>query len=258
MQRAPGAARVRSGALRQRPEPARTHGPGSDDRSSCWSSESSSDLQRLRSRSGPHKFSAVTIDSRTVAPGSLFQVAVRGERQDGHSFIGRCRRRRHRTLWRATAMTPFSGAPAGITSSPSRIPWSPCQIARGSPRRSRSPLAWCVVAVTGSSGKTTTKDLIAAALTAHVSDPSEVLKTDGNLNNHPAKKPLTFAPARPGQRYAVVRNRGMPARGEIASPTSGWRGRMSASSPTSTSAPGVASDRSTISPRPKARAYRFA
>jgi UDP-N-acetylmuramoyl-tripeptide--D-alanyl-D-alanine ligase len=71
-----------------------------------------------------------------------------------------------------------------------------------------------VIAVTGSSGKTTTKDLIAAILTAHVSDPNEVLKTDGNLNNH-LGVPLTLLRLRPGQRYAVV-EMGMSARGEIA------------------------------------------
>ncbi|HRI54593.1 MAG TPA: UDP-N-acetylmuramoyl-L-alanyl-D-glutamate--2,6-diaminopimelate ligase, partial [Pseudomonadota bacterium] len=170
-------------------------------------------------RSGPHKFSAVTIDSRLVIPGSLF-VAVRGERHDGHSFIGQA------LAAGATGILverdkPLPELAAGVTVAVIEVPDTLValgQLARAHRDAPEIASRLRVVAVTGSSGKTTTKDLIAAILTAHASDPSEVLKTDGNLNNH-IGVPLTLLRLRPGQRYAVV-EMGMSARGEIAYLTS--------------------------------------
>jgi murE/murF fusion protein len=165
-------------------------------------------------RSGPQKFSSVTIDSRTVTAGCLF-VAVRGERHDGHSFIAQAiaagaagllvERDRPEILDDTTGMTVIEVPDTVVALG---------QLARAHREAPEIAGRLRLVAVTGSSGKTTTKDLIAAILTAHASDPKEVLKTDGNLNNH-LGVPLTLLRLRPGQRYAVV-EMGMSARGEIA------------------------------------------
>jgi murE/murF fusion protein len=169
-------------------------------------------------RTGPHKFTAVTIDSRTASAGSLF-VAVRGERHDGHSFIaqavaagatGLLVEPEHQSEFERIAGITVVEVPDTVVALG--------QLARAHREAPEIASRLRVVAVTGSSGKTTTKDLIAATLTAHTSDPTEVLKTEGNLNNH-LGVPLTLLRLRPGQRYAVV-EMGMSARGEIAYLTS--------------------------------------
>src|SRR5262249_56547563 len=70
-----------------------------------------------------------------------------------------------------------------------------------------------VVAITGSNGKTTTKEMTAAIL-ASAAGPDAVLKTEGNLNNH-LGVPLTLLRLHDGHRYAVV-EMGMSGLGEIA------------------------------------------
>lgn len=182
-------------------------------------------LERVLSATGgrlvkgsPHRFSAVTIDSRAVTPGCLF-VAIRGERLDGHQFI-------------AQAVASGCGGVLIERDKLHTVPDSPSvaiievadtivalgQLARAHREAPDIAAKLRVIAVTGSSGKTSTKDLIAAIFSAHVSDSSELIKTDGNLNNH-LGVPLTLLRLRPGQRFAVV-ELGMSARGEIAYLTS--------------------------------------
>ena len=169
-------------------------------------------------RGATHRFTAVSIDSRAVPPGCLF-VAVRGERHDGHSFI-------------AQAVQSGAGGVLIERDKLHLVPEHPSlavievadtivalgQLARAHREAPEIAAKLRVIAVTGSSGKTSTKDLIAAIFAAHVGDASELLKTDGNLNNH-LGVPLTVLRLRPGQRYAVV-ELGMSARGEIAYLTS--------------------------------------
>lgn len=112
-----------------------------------------------------------SIDSRTIRPGELF-FAVRGSRRDGHDFV-------EDALGR--------GAVAAVVARPAR----PGEIGRrlvvGDPAKALQDLAararrnWGrpVVAVTGSSGKTTTKDATAALLDAFL----PAAKSEGNLNN---------------------------------------------------------------------------
>ena len=169
-------------------------------------------------RGGAYRFTAVTIDSRAVVPGALF-VAVRGQKQDGHQFCAQA----------------ISAGAAGVLVDRGKAPRlpdaQPCavievpdthvalgQIARAHREAPEIAGKLRVVGVTGSSGKTSTKELIAAILTTFAGDPAEVLKTEGNLNNH-FGVPLTLLRLRPGQRFAVV-EMGMSARGEIAYLTS--------------------------------------
>lgn len=132
-------------------------------------------------------------DSRQVRPGMLF-LALAGERVDGHDYLQQAR---------------SSGAAAALVS---RRTGSP--LPRVLPRvlvedvvdamgrlarewRRRCPAR--VVAVTGSNGKTTVKEMIATILT----EVGPVLATEGNYNNH-LGVPLTLFRLSPEQRFAVL------------------------------------------------------
>jgi UDP-N-acetylmuramoyl-tripeptide--D-alanyl-D-alanine ligase len=114
----------------------------------------------------------VTTDSRTVAPGALF-VALPGDRYDGHAFID--------TAFKA-------GAAAVLVERAESVPASVPVLQVPDARHALGDLAashrqsWHgrLVAITGSAGKTTTKELTAAALRE---GGATVLATSGNLNN---------------------------------------------------------------------------
>ncbi len=110
----------------------------------------------------------VTIDSRTVCPGSLF-VPIKGENHDGHDFIPKARE---------------AGALCCLTERPlEKGPYILVRSALGAfqdiAAYYRSLFDIPVVGITGSAGKTTTKELIAGVLEQKYS----VLKNEGNLNN---------------------------------------------------------------------------
>jgi UDP-N-acetylmuramoyl-tripeptide--D-alanyl-D-alanine ligase len=139
----------------------------------------------------------VTLDSRTVVPGALF-VAVPGERVDGHDFLG---------------AAAGAGAVAALTTRPDDA--LPCvvvddpvaalgRLAAGVHRRLAGS-GLITLAITGSSGKTSTKDLLGQVLTsagATVSPP-------GSYNND-IGLPLTVLDADEGTRFLVLE---MGARG---------------------------------------------
>ena len=112
-----------------------------------------------------------SIDSRTIAPGDLF-FAIKGERFDGHAFITD-------VLARGAVAAVVSERPAQITGTVLEVPDTLAalqQLARWARRRWAKP----VIAVTGSAGKTTTKDIIAEFLSVRL----RAGKTAGNFNNH--------------------------------------------------------------------------
>ncbi|MBN8463837.1 MAG: UDP-N-acetylmuramoyl-tripeptide--D-alanyl-D-alanine ligase [Dechloromonas sp.] len=154
---------------------------------------------------GPDRaIAGVSTDTRTVAPGQLF-VALRGERFDGHDF-----------LEQAVA----AGAGALLVTDGARIPagFPALVVADTRLALGRLAAAWRagfeipVIAVTGSNGKTTTKEMIAAILRRQYGDT--VLATRGNLNND-IGLPLTLLGLAAGQRAAVI-EMGMNQPGEIA------------------------------------------
>ena len=114
----------------------------------------------------------VWTDSRTVRRGDLF-VALAGARFDGHRFVAEALRK---------------GAVGALVRHGFKLPGTALLIEVGEPLRAFQDLArahrrWFdmpVVAVSGSNGKTTTKDMIAAIL----AERFITLKTKGNLNNH--------------------------------------------------------------------------
>jgi len=143
----------------------------------------------------------VSIDSRTVKPGELF-VAIVGERFDGHEFLAEAAGR-----GAAAAMVERDvPAPAGLT----LVRVADTTLALGRMARwVRQKAGIPLVAITGSVGKTTTKDMTAALL----SSLGPTLKTEGNLNNR-FGLPLTLLRLTPAHRYAVM-ELGMSAHGEL-------------------------------------------
>ncbi len=119
----------------------------------------------------------VCIDSRRIRSGDVF-LAVRGERLDGHDFIAEALRKGAAGVIvsdRAAALAGAAG-PAPVTIVVEDTVRALQSIARDVRRRSGAR----VVAITGSVGKTTTKELTAAFIGVR----HDVVRNQGNLNNH--------------------------------------------------------------------------
>ncbi|MGR8929771.1 MAG: UDP-N-acetylmuramoyl-tripeptide--D-alanyl-D-alanine ligase [Gammaproteobacteria bacterium] len=144
--------------------------------------------------------SGVSIDTRTLGSGDLY-IAIVGQHFDGHDFIGKAEQ---------------AGASALLVNRPvdSRLP----QITVGDTRFALAELAgyWRrrlpvkVAGVTGSNGKTTVKEMIAAIFATQ----GETLYTQGNLNND-IGVPLTLLRLTENHRFAVI-EMGANHPGEIA------------------------------------------
>src|SRR6266853_5853405 len=160
------------------------------------------------------RFDSVSTDSRTLQRGALF-VALSGERLDGHRFIGAAKER-----GAAAAIVQEPGASRG------ELPFLVVESSRFALGRLaahwRGRFDIPLVAVAGSNGKTTVKEMIAAILRAHFGEP-HTLANEGNLNND-IGLPLTLLKLRRDHHAAVV-ELGMNHPGEtatvaaIASPT---------------------------------------
>ena len=139
-------------------------------------------------------------DSRTLAPGDLY-FAIRGERFDGHAFVTDAFRR---GAIAAVVDEPVNGHDQTILLVPNTLK-ALQRLAHCARRQWGQPL----VAVTGSAGKTTTKEVIAALLATRF----QIGKTIGNLNNH-IGLPLTLLRI-PDSAEAAVVEIGMNHAGEI-------------------------------------------
>jgi UDP-N-acetylmuramoyl-tripeptide--D-alanyl-D-alanine ligase len=117
-----------------------------------------------------------SIDSRTVGAGELF-FAVRGERHDGHDFVAAAIERG--AVAAVVSRARVAALPDAALSVPLLITEDPLSALQALAAHMRRQWGRRVVAVTGSAGKTTTKEAIAAALGAKFN----VLKSQGNLNN---------------------------------------------------------------------------
>ena len=143
------------------------------------------------------RFTAVSTDSRTIEAGSLF-VALRGERFDGHEYIGAARE-----SGAAAAMVERVGGLAGQAAGLPLIAVGDSRLALGAlARHWRTRFPVPLVAVVGSNGKTTVKEMLAAALRAHFGE-RQVLATLGNLNND-VGLPLTALRLREEHAVAVL------------------------------------------------------
>jgi UDP-N-acetylmuramoyl-tripeptide--D-alanyl-D-alanine ligase len=148
-------------------------------------------------------FTRVHTDTRTLQAGDLF-VALKGERFDAHDFLDAAR-----VSGAVAALASHGIAEAGLSGLQVEDPLGALQALAGAWRqRHRLPL----VAVTGSNGKTTVTQMVAAILRAAHGDAA--LATTGNLNNH-IGVPLTVLRLAAHHRAAVV-ELGMNHPGEIA------------------------------------------
>jgi UDP-N-acetylmuramoyl-tripeptide--D-alanyl-D-alanine ligase len=151
----------------------------------------------------------ISIDSRTAGQGDFF-IAIRGERFDGHRFVADALAHGARGalvekasgVAEATAGTP-PGGPAIVEVEDTTRGLQ--DVARDVRRRSGAR----VVAITGSAGKTTTKEIVAEFLSTRY----RVFRNKGNLNNH-IGLPLSLLELRSRPEVAVV-ELGMNHRGEI-------------------------------------------
>ncbi len=145
----------------------------------------------------------VCTDSRALKAGDLF-VALRGENFDGHTFVAEAAKR-----GAAGAIVEEFPAelPPGFAVIQVRDTLRGLQQLAGNYRRG---LPLQVIGLTGSNGKTSTKDLTAAVL----GENFQVTKTDGNFNNH-IGVPLTLLRARGADQIGVFEV-GMNHPGEIA------------------------------------------
>lgn len=154
--------------------------------------------------SGNERVSGVCTDSRAIDHDSLF-VALRGERFDAHDFAQAARASGAGAVLVERWVPGL--APPVIRVSDSRRALG--EIARGWRRQFHLPL----VAVTGSNGKTTVKEMIAAIFTERCGAQA-ALATRGNLNNE-IGVPITLLALRERHRLAVI-ELGMNHTGEIA------------------------------------------
>jgi UDP-N-acetylmuramoyl-tripeptide--D-alanyl-D-alanine ligase len=153
-------------------------------------------------------FRGVSINSRTVERGELF-VCIKGDRFDGHDFLADVIEKKVGGI--------IISDPEKLPSKPVRSEEEPFVIhvqdtlkalqGLASFQRKRFPLQ--VVAITGTNGKSTTKEMIASILETKF----KTLKTQGNLNNH-IGVPLTLLKREPSHEMGVL-ELGMSAAGEI-------------------------------------------
>ena len=168
------------------------------------------------------RFSAVSSDSRAITAGDLF-VALQGPNYDGAAFVADAAQGGavaamvgQRTEVRGLRTEERKGFPQSSVLSP-QLPLLVVEDTRLALGRLaahwRSQFAIPIVAVTGSNGKTTVKEMLASILRAAAGSANAVLATVGNLNND-IGLPLTLLKLRAFHRYAVI-EMGMNHSGEI-------------------------------------------
>lgn len=150
----------------------------------------------------PARFSRVVTDSKQVRPGDLF-VALKGERHDGHDFLGDALSLGARGL---LVRRPPASRPEGVAVYVVGDTLQALQMMAAG-RRRRFPVR--VIGVTGSVGKTTTKEITASVLSRRY----RVLKNEANYNNE-IGLPLTLLKLTRRHERAVL-EMGMYAPGEI-------------------------------------------
>jgi UDP-N-acetylmuramoyl-tripeptide--D-alanyl-D-alanine ligase len=158
-----------------------------------------------RTSGGDPSFTGVSTDTRALRAGDLF-VALRGERFDGHAFLAQAK-----AAGAAAAMVDH--AYGGEFPLPVAVV-DDTKLALGALAHAwRARFAPALIAVAGSNGKTTVKEMLASILRANAGDDA-VLATAGNLNND-IGLPLTLLRMRDKHRWCAI-ELGMNHKGEIA------------------------------------------
>ncbi len=152
------------------------------------------------------RVAGVSIDSRTIRAGELF-VAIHGPRHDGHDHVaGALERGAIAAVVAETHLPKYAGWISDRCIAVADTFEALKQLARAV----REDWKGKIVGVTGSVGKTTTKEILAALLGAKL----RVLKSEGNLNNEYGL-PLTLFRLEETHQAAVL-EMGMSRRGELA------------------------------------------
>ena len=150
-------------------------------------------------------FTGITTDTRSLKIGQVF-VALRGEKYDGHEFV--------ETAWDKGAIAAIVDSQFEIIDALAQQPLlqveDTLQAYQKIAQWWRSRFSIPVIAVTGSVGKTTTKEIVAAVL----ANQGSVLKTQANYNNE-IGVPKTLLELEPEHDYAVI-EMAMRGAGEIA------------------------------------------
>ncbi|MGD1901561.1 MAG: UDP-N-acetylmuramoyl-tripeptide--D-alanyl-D-alanine ligase [Geitlerinemataceae cyanobacterium] len=144
----------------------------------------------------------VTTDSRDVKPGDIF-VALRGERFDGHRFV-------ETAIEQGAIVAIVDTLVESSQPLPQLVVEDTLAAYQAIARWWRDELGTTVIGITGSVGKTTTKELLAGVLGRH----GTVLKTQKNYNNE-IGVPKTLLDLTPEHDYAVV-EMAMRGKGQIA------------------------------------------
>ncbi len=164
-------------------------------------------LEELQGRLQRVEIKGVSIDSRTVKEGELF-IAIKGDRFDGHDFVADAI---GRGAWGAlverSALEKRHAAMSGLKNVIAVEDTLVSLQEMSMIHRKRFSIPF--VGITGSNGKTTTKEMLAAILLRK----GPVLKNEGNLNNH-IGVPLTLFKLSDRHRSAII-EMGMSGLGEI-------------------------------------------
>ena len=153
-------------------------------------------------------FRGVSINSRTIKEGELF-VCIKGENFDGHDFFGDAFRKGAAGIILSDTKNLSTGM-LGKGESPFVIQsQNTLRALQDLASYQRSLFPFRVIAVTGTNGKSTTKEMIASIIETKY----KTLKTQGNLNNH-IGLPLTLLKREPEHEVGVL-EMGMSAAGEI-------------------------------------------
>lgn len=149
-----------------------------------------------------HVIKGVSIDTRKIEKGNLF-VPFKGENVDGHKFVRQAiEKGAGAALWDKNVPNPPEDIPVLVVD-------DPLLALQSLANQYRHQLDLKVVGITGSNGKTTTKDMVASLLGTKY----KVHKTQGNYNNH-IGLPLTIL-ALPEDAEVAVLEMGMSGFGEI-------------------------------------------
>ncbi len=142
-----------------------------------------------------------TMDTRQLGPGQVF-VALKTGKRDGHDFLAAAQT--------AGASAALVARPDPAVKLPQLVVAEPLTAFQAIAREHRARFRGLVIGITGSAGKTSTKNLLALLL----GGPPEVLATEGNLNNH-LGVPLTLTRLDPAVHKFAVIEAGIGGPGEM-------------------------------------------
>jgi UDP-N-acetylmuramoyl-tripeptide--D-alanyl-D-alanine ligase len=153
---------------------------------------------RSRMEGDDVRFTAVSTDTRTIRQGDLF-IALKGEKFDGAKFVAQAAQ--------AGAVAAVVSQDCGLKVQDAGVPLlfvEDTRLALGKlAAHWRAQFDIPLVGITGSNGKTTVKEMLAAILREETKNADEVLATEGNFNND-IGMPLMLLKLRATHRYAVI------------------------------------------------------